>query len=132
MGNAVLIRDFVRKTKKSAIFFGLILGILLLVLWSRSVGLGFLAGAAVSVINFQLMAVDVYEIAEKKPNKARRFIIGRYALRYIIMFGFIALIVTRTNFNIIATFVGLFFIQVHLIGGQAIRRISINRKISKG
>jgi|SaaInl7_200m_RNA_FD_contig_21_461869_length_1199_multi_21_in_0_out_0_3 hypothetical protein len=132
MENAVLIRDFVRKTQKSTIFFGLVIGVLLLALWSRSVGLGFLSGTAVSVVNFQLMATDVFEITGKNPQKARKFIIGRYALRFAIMFGFIVIITKRTDFNIFATFVGLFFIQAQLIVSQAFSRISMNRKISKG
>ena len=132
MGNAVLIKDFVRNTQKSAIFFGLILGGLLLTFWSRSVGLGFITGTALSVVNFQLMTTDVFGVVEKAPQKARRFIIGRYALRFTIIFGFVILILTRTDFNLFALFVGLFFIQVNLIAGQVLHIFSMNRKISKG
>ena len=91
-----------------------------------------MSGTAVSVVNFQLMATDVFEITGKNPQKARKFIIGRYALRFAIMFGFIVIITKRTDFNIFATFVGLFFIQAQLIVSQAFSRISMNRKISKG
>jgi len=130
-GSAFSIRVFVRKIQKRAIVSGIFIGLLLVLLWSRSVGFGFLAGAAVSVINFRLMAVDAFEIAEKAPPKARKFIIGRFALRFAIMFGFIVLIVLRTECNIVATFIGLFFVQTLLVIGHMFRATNINSKIFK-
>ena len=78
------------------------------------------------------MAVDVFGIENKAPQKARKFIIGRYALRYAIMFCFIAMIVTRTDFNIIATFIGLFFVQMSLVVGQVFHGTNIAGKFFKG
>ena len=86
--------------------------------WSHSIGFGFLAGVTISVLNFQLMAVDAYGITGKAPKKARKFIIGRSAVRFAIMFVFLALIAHRTDLNIIATFIGLFFVQAILVGEQ--------------
>jgi len=117
-------RLFVRKTQKRAFFSALIFGVFLAILWSSSVGYGFLSGAAVSIVNFQLMSVDSYMIIDKSPQKARKIIINRYILRYAIMFGFLFLVAAYTDFNIIATFVGVFFVKIILIGGQIFQAIS--------
>jgi len=117
-------RLFVRKTQKRTLISALILGFFLSILLSRSVGYGFLSGVALGIVNFQLMSVDSYMIIGKPPQKARKFIINRYILRYGIMFGFLMLIAAYTKFNIIATFVGIFFVKVILIGGQIFQALS--------
>ncbi len=111
-------RSFVRRTQKRAIIAGAGIGIALLLVWSKQAGLGFMSGVALSVVNFQLMAVDAFEMTGKAPKKARGFIIGRFALRFAILFGFLAVIATQTDFNILAAFAGLFFVQVVLFAGQ--------------
>ena len=125
-------RLFVRKTQKRAFFSGLIFSFFLAILWSHSVGLGFLSGVIISIVNFQLMSVDAYSIIEKNPKKARKFIIGRYILRFVIMFGFLALIATRTNFNIYATFIGVFFVKIVLAVVQIIQGLNMAGKTSGG
>ena len=121
-------RLFVRKTQKITLISGLITGFLLTVLWSGSDGLGFLSGVAFGVVNFQLMSVDSYGIIETSPKKARKFIIGRVIIGYAIMFVFLALIATRTDFNIISTFIGLFYLKVILIGGQILEGLKMEEK----
>ena len=111
---------------------GLIIGFLLTVLWSVTVGLGFLAGLAIGIVNFQLMSVDAFESIEKAPTKARKFIVTRYIIRFAIMFGFLALVATQTDFNIIATFIGLFTVKVILIGRQILEGLSMAGKASRG
>jgi len=112
------VRSFVRKTQRTAILCGCAVGAALTLLWSRQVGFGFFSGMALSVINFQLMAVDAFELFDTTPKKARRFIIGRFVLRFAILFGFLAVIATRTDFNILAAFTGLFFVQAVLFAGR--------------
>ncbi|MCD6308442.1 MAG: ATP synthase subunit I [Candidatus Latescibacteria bacterium] len=118
MEESAQVRSFVRKTQKTAILTGCALGFALMLLWSRQVGLGFFSGMALSVINFQLMAVDAFELFDTTPKKARKFIIGRFVLRFAILFGFLALIATRTDFDILAAFAGLFFVQAVLFAGR--------------
>ena len=120
MDKTIHARIFVRKTQKSAVILAVCIGLPIVFLWSPLIGLGFMTGAAVSVVNFQLMAVDAFEVAGKAPKKARSFIMTRTAIRYAIMFGFLALIATRTTLNIPATFVGLFFVQMRLFFGHII------------
>ena len=122
------VRRYVRTIQKSALVVGSIACGLLWSLVSRSVGLGFMAGVLVSVINFQLMSVDALDMVGKQPKKARSFIISRYALRYAIMFGFIAVIVTRTDLNVVASFIGIFFVQFVLVGERVLSHVRMNVK----
>ena len=132
MDKPIPVREYVRKTQISAVISGLGIGLAVVLLWSGEIGLGFMAGVAISVVNFQLMAVDAFELIDKAPKKARSFIIGRYALRYAIMFGFLVVIVTRTDLNILATFIGLFFVQIRLFVGHVIHATRVGDRIFKG
>jgi len=126
------VRSFVRKTQKIAVTVGTVIGVLLMFFCSGSVGYGFMSGAGVSIINFQLMAVDAYRTIDSIPVKARKFIMGRYSIRYALMAGFIILIVTRTNFNIFAACAGLFLVQMILVGGRLAHIARIAVKTSRG
>lgn len=112
------VRAYVRQMQIGSVISGVGVAAVLALLVSVKVGGGFLAGAAISIVNFQLMAVDAFEFAGKSPKVAKKFIIGRYLLRYAIMFAAVVMIVTRTDFNIIATFAGLFFVQVRLFASH--------------
>ncbi|MCE5250108.1 ATP synthase subunit I [bacterium] len=126
------VRVFVRTTQKTALLAGTVIGAILSFFWSGPIGYGFLSGVGVSVINFQLMAVDAYHVTGKTPDASRKYIIGRFIIRFAIMFGFISLIVTRTDFNVFAAFAGLFFVQVILIGGRLAHMARLAVKTSKG
>ena len=123
-------KKFVRKIQKRALISGLYFGILITLFWSHAAGYGFLSGLAVGIVNFQLMSVDSYLLLDKSPQKARKFIIGRYILRSGIVFGFIALIATQTDFNIITAFFGIFHVKIILIGGQMIQAFNLSGKTS--
>ena len=126
------VRIYVGKIRKTALLAGIVIGTALAYLFSNSVGYGFIAGAGISIMNFHLMAVDAYLIAGKSSRKARRFIIGRYFIRYALMAGFIILVVTRTEFNIISAFAGLFFIQMIIVFGQLFQAARSVLKTSRG
>jgi len=130
--NLYSVRSFVRKTQKRALISGLILGSLFAILWSGSVGFGFLSGVAVSIVNFQLMSVDAYTTVGKEPKKVRKFITGRSILRYAIMFGFLAFVASRTDFNIFAAFFGIFFVKAVLVGGEILQVLNLAGKTSRG
>ncbi|MBN1294743.1 MAG: ATP synthase subunit I [Candidatus Latescibacteria bacterium] len=125
------VRYYVRKTQVMSMAIGIVIGAILSTFWSESVGYGFMSGAAVSLINFQLMAVDAYQVVGKESRNARKFIIGRYILRYIIMFVSLTLIVTRTDFNLIAAFAGLFFIQIILVAERVLQTARLVLKTSR-
>ena len=111
-------RAFVRRVQKVTAFAALLIGGVLAAVWSGRVGFGFLAGTAVGMINFQLMSVDTYEAAIKPTGKVRKFVTVRVLVRFAIMFGFLAVVATRTDFSIAATFLGLFFGKVILVGDR--------------
>ena len=124
-------RGFVTRTRNTAIIVGGVIGTALVFLTSRSIGAGFFAGMAVSVINFQLMAVDAFEMVEKTPAKARKFIIGRFVLRYAILFAFLIIIIKKTDYNIFAAFAGLFSVQAVLVAGRIIEAFRPESKTTR-
>lgn len=124
-------RRFVRQTQFRALMIGCGIGLLLSV-WSEPAGYGFLAGLAISLVNFRLMAVDAFGMVTRSPKQARSYIIGRLVLRYGIMFGFLALIATRTSFNVIASFVGVVFIQIILVVTHIIHGLRVSGTVSRG
>jgi len=109
-------RSFVRNTRGKALLLGAFLGIILLIFGTKSICFGYLCGSLVSVVNFQLMAADAFGMVDKPSKAAKKFILFRYFLRYAILFSALVLIVTRTDFNILAVFVGVFTVQAVIIG----------------
>lgn len=116
----ILLRNFVRRIQWGALALSGAVGFVLFLLWSRQVAFGYLSGAAVSVMNFRLMVADSSGVGKREGRKAKRFIVGRYFLRYGIMAGYIAGIAFKTDFNIFAAFAGLMAIQVTLLGNAFI------------
>ena len=116
-------RTFVRRTQFRALTGAATASAVVSLIWSVSVGAGFFLGSLVSMINFQLMAVDAYDMTDKAPRAARKHTMIRFGLRYAIMLGFLTLIITRTNLPIAAAFAGLFFVQAVLVAGEVIRVI---------
>ncbi len=115
------VRTFVRKTQLIAAVVGIVSGLAFSYFWSKAIGLGFITGTGISIVNFQLMAADAFQIAGKDTGKFRKFIMGRYVLRYAIIFVCLTLIVTRTDLSIYAVFAGLLFVQIILVLGRILR-----------
>ena len=124
-------RMFVRRTQFRALTGAAAASAVLSLIWPVSVGAGFFIGSLVSMINFQLMAVDAYDMTGKTPRAARKHTVSRFMLRFAIMLGFLALIVTRTELPIAAAFAGLFFVQAVLVAGEVLRVISLTGKKTK-
>ena len=119
-GSLEQVRRFVRQVQMRAVLLGIGVGIGLSAL-SEPVGYGFLAGVGISLINFKLMSTDAFDMVGKTPKGARSFIAGRFIIRFVIMFGFLAIIASRTNFNVVSAFAGLLFVQVVLVAAQVYR-----------
>jgi len=111
-------RVFFRRSQFWSLVTGVAVGTALCMFWSKSIGYGFMAGVVVGMLNGRLMAVDAFSLVYKNPSSVKKFIIGRQLLRLVIMFGFLAVIAIRTEWNIFAAFAGLFLANVVMIGLQ--------------
>ena len=111
-------RVFFRRVQLWALVIGASVGAILCTLFSLNIGYGFMAGVVVGMMNGRLMAIDAFSLVHKEPSKVRKFIIGRQLLRLVIMFGFLAVVATQTDWNIFATFGGLFLANTVMIGLQ--------------
>jgi hypothetical protein len=121
-------RVFVRRTQKYTLLFGAIIGAILWGAWSKGAALGFVCGAAISVVNFQLQYSDVLRILEKDSKTARKFITWRFFLRYAIMFGFLAVIAVKTDYNILLSCIGLLTVQTVLFIDTVFRLRLLSRR----
>ena len=111
-------RVFFRRVQRWSLAIGAAVGVALSTFWSLSIGYGFMAGVVMGMLNGRLMAVDAFSLVHKEPSSVRKFIIGRQLLRLMIMFGFLSVVATRTEWNIFAAFGGLFLANAVMIGLQ--------------
>lgn len=125
-------RSFVRNTRKKALLLGAFLGITLFIFGAKSISFGYLCGALLSLVNFQLMAADAFGMVDKSFKAAKKFILFRYFLRYVILFSVLVLIVTRTDFNILAVFAGVFTVQAVIIGEKLLDASGITGRRARG
>jgi hypothetical protein len=123
-----LARMFVRRTQAYALMFGALAGAVMGAVWSREAALGFVCGAAISVVNFQLQYADVLRIAGKDSKTAGRFITGRFFLRYMIMFGYLGVIALKTDLNVLLSCVGLLTVQAVLFIDTVFRLHLLSRR----
>ena len=121
-------RVFVRRTQKYSMMFGALVGAILWGVWSREAALGFVSGAVISVVNFQLQYSDALRIAGKGSKAAGRFITGRFLIRYAIIFGYIGVIAVKTDLNVLLSCVGLLTVQAVLFIDTVGRLHLLSRK----
>lgn len=119
---------FVRRTQAYALMFGALVGAVMSTVWSREAALGFVCGAAISMVNFQLQYADVLRIAGKDSKTAGRFITGRFFLRYMIMFGYLGVIALKTDFNVLLSCAGLLTVQAVLFIDMVFRLHLLSRR----
>ena len=103
-------------------------GAILYGMGSREAALGYVCGAVISVVNFQLQYADARMIAGKSSRAAGRFITGRFFLRYGIMLGCLAVIALKTDFNVYASFAGLLTVQAVLFIDTVFRFYLLSRR----
>ena len=126
------VRRFVKRTQIFAFCSGVIIGSLLVYFWSSFIGIGFLAGTIASIVNFQIMAADAYEVPGKSPGASRKFFVLHYIVRYAVLFLFFAIIATKTRLNIFAVFVGFFIVQFFLIFERLFQTVVFTLRTHRG
>ncbi len=84
--------------------------------WDLAIGLA--VGTAVSILNFYLMATDVYKAVSVRTGKASGVAAGRYFLRYIMLGLLLVALFTRTNIHVASTLIGLLSVQVVIYGWE--------------
>ena len=89
-------------------------------LWTgrADMALGWAVGTLVSLLNFHLMAGDLFKAASVRTEKARGVAAGRYFLRYMMIGLLLVLLFKRTNIHVATTLIGLLAVQVVIFGWQ--------------
>ena len=92
-------------------------GVLLFSGW-WDVAIGLAVGALVSIVNFHLMATDVFKAVSVPTGKASGVAAGRYFLRYIMLGLLLVVLFMRTNIHVASTLIGLLSVQVVIYGWE--------------
>ena len=80
--------------------------------------LGWGVGTLISILNFHLMAGDVFKAVSVRTEKARGVAAGRYFLRYMMIGLLLVLLFTRTDIHVATTLIGLLAVQMVIYGWQ--------------
>jgi hypothetical protein len=122
-----VIKVFVRSTSLKTLCLGFGLGAGLFVIWSRQVALGYITGALISLVYFYLMASDADGMGSRDAGAAKRFIITRYSLRFLILFSAVVAVVRWSDFNVLAVFAGVFAVQTVFVGEKLVSGILLRK-----
>ncbi|MCK5381099.1 MAG: ATP synthase subunit I [Candidatus Latescibacteria bacterium] len=84
--------------------------------WDMAIGLA--VGTWGSILNFHLMATDVFKSLSVRAGKASGVAAGRYFLRYTMLGLLLVVLFTRTNIHAASTLIGLLSVQVVIYGWE--------------
>ena len=80
--------------------------------------IGLAVGTWGSILNFHLMATDVFKSLSVRAGKASGVAAGRYFLRYTMLGLLLVVLFTRTNIHAASTLIGLLSVQVVIYGWE--------------
>ena len=106
------IREFNKKICGGALFFGVLVSVLSLVLGRPSISKGFLLGTCFSIINFILMGLFQPFSWRNDRKRATAVYFASILVRYSILAIPIIAAVKLNKFDLIATVAGIFSIQI--------------------
>jgi hypothetical protein len=122
-----VIKKLVRTTSLKTLCMGLGLGAGLFVFWSHQVAFGYITGAFISLVYFFLMASDADRMGARDAGAAKKFIITRYSLRFLILFSSVVAVVRWSDFNVLAVFAGVFAVQTVFVGEKLVTGLLIRK-----
>lgn len=79
--------------------------------FSRKFSVGFLVGGAIAMMNFSLLARHIAAMRDFALKKAKRYIMGKFLVMYIIMALFLFVAITKGVHVFIGTALGLLVIK---------------------
>ncbi len=128
-GHGHSLRDTLRRYCSAALIIALAMGASMMLIDLKPLGKGLILGALFSVFNFILMATALPMRISLGRRKSFIFSIGSIYLRYALMAIPLALSIQRDTFAISATAVGLFMVQLAILGDQLWVRLRKSEKV---
>jgi len=116
------IRQTQKKYGSRTMAVAIIVGLLLILAGQQPIGKGLVLGAIFSVVNFVLMGETLPMRLGKSKGKAVSLALGSIFFRYAVLAIPMVVAIKFVQFNIFATILGIFMIQLmilsdHLIAG---------------
>ena len=117
------IRQTQKKYGSRTMMVAIIAGLLLILAGQQPIGKGLVLGAIFSVVNFVLMGETLPMRLGKSKGKAFSLALGSIFFRYAILAVPMVVAVKFDQFNIFATILGIFMIQLVILGDHLIAGI---------
>ena len=109
----------------------IIAGLLLILAGQQPIGKGLVLGAIFSVVNFVLMGETLPMRLGKPKGKAVSVALGSIFFRYAVLAFPMVVAVKFEQFNIFATILGIFMIQLMILGDHLIAGVFPNLRKQK-
>lgn len=117
-----------KKYSSLALTFTIGIALLFILMGHKPVGKGLLLGAIFSVLNFILMGKSIALNFGRSKAKTISFSMGSILIRYLLLAIPLIAAVKYEQFNLVATILGIFMIQLVILGEHALTLIPTMRK----
>ena len=120
------VRQIQKKYAYSAMMVAIIVGLFFVLAGQRPIGKGLVLGAIFSVINFILIGETLPRRLGKSKWKTYNSVFTSILFRYSLLAVPLILAVKIEQFNLVATILGIFMIQVVILADHMIQVFSSN------
>ena len=122
------INQIQKKYTSLALTFSIVVALLFILMGHKPVGKGLLLGAIFSVLNFILMGKSIALNFGRSKAKTISFSMGSILFRYLLLAIPLIAAVKYEQFNLVATILGIFIIQLVIMAEHALALIPAVRK----
>ncbi len=117
------IRQTQKKYASRAMTAAIIIGLVFILAGQKPLGKGFILGTVFSVINFILMGETLPMKMSKSRGKTFFFTLFSMVFRYALMAVPLIVAIKFEQFNVVAAIVGIFMIQILILGDHVLKII---------
>jgi hypothetical protein len=114
------IRQTQKKYGSRTMTVAIIAGLFLVLIGQQPIGKGLVLGAIFSVVNFVLMGETLPMRMGKSKRKAVTLALGSIMFRYVLLAIPLVVAIKFDQFNVFATILGIFMIQLVILGDHLI------------
>ncbi len=120
---------FISIVKRALVIFAIgAVGILIFVSEPKSYIYGLLFGMVINILNFRLMSLSIKKAIKLDPNKAQRFTVGNYLVRYLI-YGIVLYIAAVADYiNLVTVVIGFFTVKLIIVSDAFYEQVKGKRK----
>lgn len=122
------LRQTQKKYCSTAITVAILGGLIFILAGQKPVGKGLILGSLFSIVNFILMGETLPLRIGKSKNKTFMWALGSIYFRYIILAIPIILAIKIDQLNLFAAIVGIFLVQIVILGDHFYQYISFSRR----